>query len=830
MASPFRHFRKYTGLTMVVLTAFLMFAFVLIEPLMTYFGSGAGAGNRSGAKEVAVTWDDGDLSEGELANLVNRRQIVANIHQGVFMLGYQSALQDGVADLPLRVAPLQLPATMEQGIERNVVRTKIFADAARKLGMVVSNETVKEYLQALGRDRVSNDDLRTLMSKVRLGNGQRMTIDMMFDLFRESLLARNFVSSYAYTFETVLPQERYRDWLDVNDRVVVEAAAVRAEDLVGEVADPTDAELTAFYEEYKNRVAQPDRVGMVELASATPGFATPRRVTLQYIKGDFNKVSESLIDKVTDEEIAEYYDANKDQFIKADDLLSDDLGEDPLTEADPEDDSADESSEEQSKESEEKSEEATSETTTEEKPTEEKPAAEAEKAEELAEEEAKPEATKPETETAAEPTSEKPAAEDSGSNDRRSPFRFVALQEEEKPEAEVAAEEAAADEPATDEPATEESDDLFEGVADSEADKAAAEKSRAEAAAKAAAMAKEKGDDTEDDKPVEYQPLDEVRDEIRRSIAERKSFETLRDLISERFAAIDSLYTEYFVKQTVSDSEEEIAPPADLVNLKSMADQPELEFGELGPIAFLDLREEKLGLSIEADENNPNRQRLATLVFNGAGSTLENYKPVITYDLDGNRYLVQRIADVPRETPELEAIRDEVVKAWKLQKASELALAKAKELATKAQTAGGSLTNVLGDEKSVDVVESDPFARLTIGNVSPTTGAVQLRISTPKPLVDAGPEFLDEVFKLDEGEVGAVLNHDKSIAYITRIQRHLESDEELRQAFLSEGDRWFGLQTMTQARMQSAAASLVSDLLGKSELEWKRNPDQPRLE
>ena len=60
-----------------------------------------------------------------------------------------------IEDLPLR-----LPTKYEEGVETDVVQSQVFARAARDAGMVISDQTIVDYLTGLGRDRVSRDAMR----------------------------------------------------------------------------------------------------------------------------------------------------------------------------------------------------------------------------------------------------------------------------------------------------------------------------------------------------------------------------------------------------------------------------------------------------------------------------------------------------------------------------------------------------------------------------------------------------------------------------------------------------------------------------------------------
>lgn len=324
MATPLSSFSKYGGVMMAVLCVMLMFAFVIGDPLMQYAGGGSGGGARAGG--TVATWNGGQMNERQLDQAVIHRNVLAQFQQAVYQQGTREAIESGV-DVqfsPLRVQPLELPRSREEGVESHVVRTKVFAQRAQEAGMVVSNDMIIDYLRAIGRDRVGNDQMRQILGRMSASQGRTATIDFMFDLLREAILANNYLRSYGFIFETVLPAERWEDWRKVNERVVIEAAPLPIESLLDEVAEPSDEELQSFFDEYKDRQPSPEvlrGLGNVELPSATPGFAIPPRVRLAYLKADFNAVVAQVADGVTDEEIAAYYEENRESFIEADRAL-----------------------------------------------------------------------------------------------------------------------------------------------------------------------------------------------------------------------------------------------------------------------------------------------------------------------------------------------------------------------------------------------------------------------------------------------------------------------------------------------------------------------------
>jgi len=164
-----------------------------------------------------------------------------------------------------------------------------------------------------------------------------------------------------------------------------------------------------------------------------------------------------------------------------------------------------------------------------------------------------------------------------------------------------------------------------------------------------------------------------------------------------------------------------------------------------------------------------------------------------------------------------------------MQQAAKLALEHADEVAEKVQASGSWLGDYFAADKNVQVVRTDPFSWFTVGNVPQRSGMGEtFRMSQPDGIVALGPDFMREVFDLKGSDVGAVLNHDHTIAYVLRVVEHAESEDQLRQAFLSEANEWYGLQAMTQSHIQRAAQILINDFLQNVyHVDWKRKADEP---
>jgi hypothetical protein len=191
-----------------------------------------------------------------------------------------------------------------------------------------------------------------------------------------------------------------------------------------------------------------------------------------------------------------------------------------------------------------------------------------------------------------------------------------------------------------------------------------------------------------------------------------------------------------------------------------------------------------------------------------------------------NEFLTVKVSDKPARVPELDEIRDEVIRAWRVQKASEMAFAEAKDLAEKARGSERTLAEMLEDNDDIEVTDTDSFSWLTLG-----FDARRVRLSEPYGVDAVGPGFMRDVFAMTAGDVKAVHNHDHSVAYVVRMVGHERSEDELRRDFLAEVDRWYGMPVLAAAHRNEMNQAYGKGLETIYEVDWQIDPaEQSRRE
>jgi hypothetical protein len=809
----FKFFRRYQKILIVIGGVILMLAFTVAEPLSNWVQERNEALGQRNPKATAVTWKGGRLTEGELDRLMYNRQMANRFVQYVDGVGAQTAELAGIPDFGPRVGAVGAIGEnwTERMLEEDVVLRHILAERGRKMGIVISDQAIGDYIEELGRNELGGDELRGILQMIA-GANRPLTADEIYNILRHELLADAVLQAYGVgptaqdMLAAELPVNRWEEWKRTNDRIVIEAAAIDPATSMLDVADPTDGVLRKYFDEHKEQFAFPVNVLGVELPSSEPGFHVPRKITLKYLRANFDEYVDRYAKEITDEEIAAYYEERKNPMFIAAELESTevDVEETPADETPPsetpaEETPAEDTPVEESSETPAESTESTEPAAESTEPMTEEPAAEGEAAEQPAEGAEEP-AAEPASETApaeGEPAGEGAADEnpapESAAAKKSSPFRLAAYQqtEEETPAADNATEAAEGETPA----ATEEGAEAADVTVTEE---------------------------TEEE--IKYQPLEEVKDDIRRRMAEDKFFDNIDAVMQGAMGRLNPYYSTYLGQKLDAEAAKKPvpAPPAELVDFAPIAKELNLELEETGELDIVQLRDSNVGKTV--GDQKYRGTPLWQMMF---GGDIDNFEPVLTLDIGrfGDRYLVMKTSDEPARVPTFEEAREQVLAAWKREQAAKLALEKAKVTAKTIQDSGLDLTAYYVDQPEVVVTKTAPFTQFTEGDIAPTSRVPSYRLSQPQGLKAIGPQFMEDVFKLKQGEVTALANYDDSTIYVVRLADEYESTEQLRTDFLEQANFWPGRVAFLGNNAQNARGMALKALFDDTEIEWKRTAE-----
>lgn len=285
-----------------------------------------------------------------------------------------------------------------------------------------------------------------------------------------------------------------------------------------------------------------------------------------------------------------------------------------------------------------------------------------------------------------------------------------------------------------------------------------------------------------DQTPILTRPkkLDEaLSDLIRGRMVSETAFREMRRVIVEAEEEVREQQYDYAEWDNQTDQEKKNTEPPITLELVEMADRLGLQYGETELLSYDELLENAgFGardaiVSVQTRFGAQNsRRKLADLVFASLDrkSNYEPGSPVVEFATQSN-ILWWPVEIRETEILEFAEAKEQVVEFWRREKARELALAKAKEIAETLNSNGKRL------------IEFSKTAENTGNFTWYLNGLVK-----PKGVEDPGEEFMDTAFGLSMNECGAALNANRDYAYVIQnIFQDTRSSSEIAGTFL---DNW----------------------------------------
>ena len=800
MAGSFHIFRRYQKAALAGLAIMAMLAFFVLPPVLQ-MGSAGGPT----ADTVVVTWKGESLRESGL-----ERAVIARRALNQFLMALQAAASGSERVQP----PLR-------DDEKAVVDSLLMAREAEANGIVVSDAVINEFLAIWTGDRVPQADIRGVIDQLRERAG--VTEQDIFNGLRTLLLGERMqaLALRGTGFASAPPGWRWDAFRRLEQSATVEVVPVIVETLGGEVAEPTTAALEAVYEKYKDDLPR--------AASDTPGFREPARIRYDALVATPDVFVAEAEKAVTDEQIAKFYEENKDamykQVAKPDEAAA--------KEAEPDKSGVNAAEQKDGEKATQKATPSAAESTPEAKPADkaEGPPASAPAA-------GTPAAPAPAAPAPAEPVPTTPEGDPKAADPkaataaRAGVIRTVAFRQPGEAVAEAAkepAKEAAAvadGAPAAPPPATAENPaaDAATGQAPAkpaaDADKPDAEKPAAGEPAKDKEPVTKDGDKpaaTPETKPEEkpaYEPLDKVRDDIRKRLAREAADKKLGEIFDKVAGRIATYADDVELALGVG----EPVPPAPSV--EKLAAEHGLEAVRSDFVDASDaIAAGGVGTSFQLSFSQPmgvRQVQWADMLFSPDAA---RWRPVATRDFAGNRYLSWKTEDRPEFTPAFADVRDDVEQVWRLMEARPLAKQRAEKLATAA--AGKELTAAIAGQEGMEVTKVGPFTWLTRGTAP--FGSAPM-ISQPAGVQMAGGEFMEAVFGLEPGGTATAFNEPKTICYCIRLVAYEPEEAILQERFTDDSADPRRLAMLADDEVRDVRDRWMAGIEKRYGVEWKRDP------
>ncbi len=851
MAGPLRWFRKYEKIMLGVFGVALMVAFtfslgvssvdLLGQLAGTADGPGSPGGSNNAGNPVVTTWEGGEYRESDFQNLQQgRRALIGFMQASIGTARSRGGQQRGQT----------IPPYIGDG---SLMELSILSKKAEDMGLQISDQGVVDYLTQLTDGQVTKGEFKQIWKSV---TGNQSNDAQLIALLRRELLAmryRGMMQSGAFPVSPL----RFWDYYNRLERTVkAELMPIPVKDYIDDVEEPANAALVAFFDKYKHQYQYP--------GSPEPGFRTRERAAFSYVKFDYEQFFEAELALVTDEQVAKYYEENKEEF-REQSFLEDDLTVPDVPDSKSMEDSAaapdapapdapaPEAPAPEAPAGDATSTEAPGEadqsTTAGDGTTVEGAVIEGEAVEGTASEgavEAAPEVS----ESAAEAvesvvpspqSTPTPKPQTEGTTEGTAPAEVASeivdsLQTETAEAAEAAPVASEVSEPAATTQVTEPAAgteataakstppvDMTESAeADADQTKTGDNETGEAKTGETEAGEKTADADTDDDEEVKkYKPIEKVTDEIKRLIARPLAQQKMDKAIGAARAKCERYFrsTKLYELQTAKKMEAKLPSPPDFSEIETPTP---LVVEEVPMSDELSLAETELGQSFDVLFDGSGLQQVMFPEVAFSKSLSLNQAGIFPgSEAAQTKFLYWRTEYEAAAEPKLEDIRTTVVDAWKKEQAKELALAAAEEAAKTARESDKPLSESIPGENRT-FFETNQITWLTGGNVPLDTSTM------PQPTtvegVEAGDDFYRALFSLGKGEVGVARDQGDNNAYVIRM---IESgpDLDVRQAGFFENAQMIpGISYVARAENRRGLFNLYRGIMDDAKLEWKREP------
>ncbi len=295
MSSPLAIFRKHQKVLLAVFGVALMLVFTVGGIVSQYTGRSAAGGENP----VVV-----QIESGKELGLVNLQESdMENLRFGrLYLQQFMRSLNFLAADRT-QSAPKQWLGVPNQDDERSLLQTLLLARKATEMGIVVTDESIKGYLQAYSNGQVGVEEFGRILEEISQG---RMSQPQFFNAMRQELLAMRFMELFQRGIAPLPPATSWDYFQRLNRQVSIEAVPFPVANYVSQVAQPSTQEIAALYEEGKDRFDFPSQ--------PEPGFKRRKKIALEYVKGDLQTFLDEETPTISEQAVREYYDANREEF------------------------------------------------------------------------------------------------------------------------------------------------------------------------------------------------------------------------------------------------------------------------------------------------------------------------------------------------------------------------------------------------------------------------------------------------------------------------------------------------------------------------------------
>lgn len=327
MASPFKFFRKHQTQLLVVIGILTMIAFIILPSILQQLDV---VGRTRPSSAIVETQKYGSLSTDEVQRLKYNQSILANFFRGIG-IAYEAKLNEMIQKRDpskinemyqtssQRAIAYQLVGQVGDNSNQTIVMMWLLENKAMEMGLSVNDSYINSFIS----ERTKGLDEKTITRLIYGDENDKSASSekALVKALKRFLLREKIIEILGSNWNAITTSENLSSICRLNQKANVELFPVNVKDFVSKVEEPSSSEISAFFDKYKDKVA--------EIGSSEPGLHQPQRIVLEYCYGSYEQFMDEKA--ITDEAVQKSYDDNKENYVieKKDDKQENKLGEMP---------------------------------------------------------------------------------------------------------------------------------------------------------------------------------------------------------------------------------------------------------------------------------------------------------------------------------------------------------------------------------------------------------------------------------------------------------------------------------------------------------------------
>src|SRR3954470_2668403 len=316
MSSRYMNYLRKNAKTVLVFMGIVcMITFVVGTALMDLAASArrnADAGERN---PIVVTWTKGKVRIGEIEVLRRKHQLAWEFLLTVLSTAVERGGRPIINGHPFSMNQQYIDVGIPlDNSEETAMQTMVLAEEARRLGIVVDQPAVKEFLRQISSPELRDGDWVEIANNIIERSSANLSVDQLFEHLGYELKAqhvRNLAMAglYAQGVGPIVPPGEAFDLFNrINRRFSIDAFPLNVQSFIKDVkGEPSTAEIQKLFEEGKFRDPNPN--------VNEPGFHKPHRLAFTYLKVSFTPFLDEAKKQITEEQIEEAYKKDIEQGL-----------------------------------------------------------------------------------------------------------------------------------------------------------------------------------------------------------------------------------------------------------------------------------------------------------------------------------------------------------------------------------------------------------------------------------------------------------------------------------------------------------------------------------